>query len=589
MTAIAGLVSLRSEFSVPDDACRDLRAALSRHAGEQIHELRGPRYYLAKFDVGALGAPGLHVDQDGAVTLLAGEPLLATDEKAGKRPRSDDLLTLHRNWRQRDRSALRQARGAFCLAHFDPVSHRLELVADKLGLRSLYYYVSDDYVLFASALRVLESSRFVDKRMDVRGVTEIAAMRIALADRTPYAGVKLLKSGQIVGLSDDERSSEVYWRWDRIRPATASMDDLLREAYRLFIDAVRLRLGSDRIARAFLSGGLDSRCIVTALKAAGAKPYTYSIAFPGTLDEPLADAYARAIGSVHRHVPLSTGGDVTPLNNVLPLLDETATAPEERPERPRVLWSGEGGSGVIGYVSQTAELVELLRQGQTRAAAERYLAGKRQRLPRKLFARPVADLICDLPERGLQERLEAFDCPDPGRAISLFDLVDYQSRHLNDHYETIDLTRVELETPFYDSDFVAFMYSVPIDACLYHDFYHKWLLAFPPVTVTVPWQTYPGHRPCPLPLPEGFRDQWSRSRSGKSKQARALNELKALDRMGSDPAFPHPLLNGLFLRFARWTTRLGSGNYGYALAKAAVFSKYWHACGGRYVMPQRTT
>src|SRR5690606_23739650 len=136
------------------------------------------------------------------------------------RPRAADLCELHDNWRLNDRSALRAARGAFCLAQFDPVSRRLDLITDKLGLRSLYYYLADDYVVFASALRILEACHVVEKRMDVRGVAEIAAMRIALADRTPYASIKLLKAGQIISFSESGHATEIYWRWDTIRPAS---------------------------------------------------------------------------------------------------------------------------------------------------------------------------------------------------------------------------------------------------------------------------------------------------------------------------------------------------------------------------------
>lgn len=587
MTVIAGIVSLRPGFSVPDDACREIRAAMSRHPDERVHELRGPRHYLAKFDIGAFGAPGLHVDETGAVSLLAGEPLLDAAGRGRKRPRSEDLQELHRCWRRQDRSLLRATRGAFCLAQFDPATHRLDLVADKLGLRSLYYHLSDEYVVFASVLRVLEGCRFVERRMDVQGVAEMAAMRIALADRTPYADVKLLKAGQILSLSDDRRSIDTYWRWDTIAPASAPKQELRQEAYRRFTEAVRLRLGDDRAAIALLSGGLDSRCIVTALKEAGATLYTYSVAFDGTLDKPLAEAYAQAIGSIHRHVPVTPDRDFSPLNNVLPLLYATEFDPGACPERPRVIWSGEGGSGVIGCVGQTAEVVALLRQGHISAAAEKFLMGKRQRLPRKLFARSVADLISDLPRRGLEERLRAFECADAGRAISIFDLIDYQSRHLNDHYESIDQTRVELETPFYDSEFMALMYSVAIDDCLYHDFYHAWLKEFPPVATSVPWQTYPGHRPCPLPLPDGIRDQWTKSRESGWQRKLARQRLRSLDLVLAGTPFPDPLLDRLALALVRWSTRLGLGSYGYVLSRAELFGKYWRACGGRFVMPQR--
>src|SRR5436189_143421 len=89
------------------------------------------------------------------------------------------------------------ARGAFCAVHYHPDAGRLTLVTDKLGVRPLYYWIGDDHVIFATALRVLEGLAEVPKQMDLRAVTEAACFRFPLGDRTPYQDVYALHAAEI--------------------------------------------------------------------------------------------------------------------------------------------------------------------------------------------------------------------------------------------------------------------------------------------------------------------------------------------------------------------------------------------------------
>src|SRR5207253_1565020 len=99
-------------------------------------------------------------------------------------------------------------------------SNTLTLVADKVGVRPLYFWIDDELAVFASALRVLEQCPLVPKRMDLRAVTEMVALGAPLGDRTPYAGVQLLKAGETVEVTKDTISTGSYWRWDQIETSS---------------------------------------------------------------------------------------------------------------------------------------------------------------------------------------------------------------------------------------------------------------------------------------------------------------------------------------------------------------------------------
>src|SRR5229473_1384877 len=201
MTLIAGIFS-RHNQPLADSDCANLRQTISRNPADEVRTVRDRKSFFARVDIGAFCEPGAFTDPHGAFSLLAGEPLLGDDWSS----RLQDLTDIHNQAVRNNWSVLRKAEGTFCLVHYQPQTGTLCLVADKLGIRPLYFYIDDNRVVFATALRILEDLSFVPKKMDLRAVTEVVALGAPLADRTPYAGISLLKSGEIVQITSDRIS-----------------------------------------------------------------------------------------------------------------------------------------------------------------------------------------------------------------------------------------------------------------------------------------------------------------------------------------------------------------------------------------------
>src|SRR5207237_3983430 len=140
------------------------------------------------------------------------------------------------------------------LVHYQPRTGTLSLVADKLGIRPLYFWMDDKQVVFATALRILESLSFVPRKMDLRAVTEVVALGAPLADRTPYAGISLLKSAEIVQITNAGITRSCYWRWDEIETSNDSEPNCLARVYDCFQAATKRRNRNDRATSAYLSG-----------------------------------------------------------------------------------------------------------------------------------------------------------------------------------------------------------------------------------------------------------------------------------------------------------------------------------------------
>src|SRR5712692_4668824 len=281
MSILAGIYNRRKDHSLQRSVCETLKKLISRNPEDKVIVFSDARCFLAKIDIGAYGEPAFHLDRSGSVSMLAGEPLLDVDDNDALRTRTQDLELLNQSWDRANWDLLARTRGVFCAVHYQPRLGRLHLISDKLGERPMYYWASDEYVIFSSVMRVLEGLAEVPKEMDLRAVTEITAFGYPLGDRTPYANIVRPKAGEVIQVTENSIVRSQYWRWDHIQPSSLSEAELLRETYEAFIAAVSRRIRKDKATLAFLSGGLDSRSIVAALRAMNVKVHTFNFSPKG--------------------------------------------------------------------------------------------------------------------------------------------------------------------------------------------------------------------------------------------------------------------------------------------------------------------
>jgi len=583
MSMLAGIVSRSLQTPVPDDAKRRLRQLISRHAAEPLETYEDQHALLLKADFGAFGHPGFERSLCGSVAIVAGEPSLYGQGSSGTSNRARDLTILHESWDREDWKPLESVRGVFAAVYYRPATRTICLIADKLGVRPIFYWMDDSVLVFASALRVLEEMLEVRKRIDMVGATQIASFGFALGDRTAYEGVRRIKSAEVIEISPTRSTKRQYWRWDEIAPANCTESEGLEEAHRRFLTAVRLRVGTDSTVLAMLSGGLDSRCVVASLRALQIRVHTFNISPRGSQDEVFGGAFAQLIGSTHHQIDkIINHPEVRSLFN-----EVRETSPSLRrwpPERPRVVWSGDGGSVGFGHVYMSPAVVALLRERKLNQAIDAFLREQKcSVLTRLLHPRLSMELAGCLHDSMLAEFTQ-LHATDPGRDLYVFLLMNDQRHHLSLHFENIDLLREEIQAPFYDSDFLAWIAALPLELCLLHRAYTKWLRYFDPAVFSVPWQAYPGHEGCTLPVPNRLPQQWQRG-AFSGWEAFLRNELlRESANMLARGNFPDAILNKQYVRLTYWLEKFRLRDYGYVLDKALIYSKYWNRTG-RSLLP----
>lgn len=565
MTIFGGMIGYANPGGLDKDVCRALGKAISRVADDPRETFSDEQCYLVKVDIGAYGEPAYHRGADGTVGMLAGEPLLAEGEAADRPDRGADLRRLHESWLAGDYGALKRAHGTFAAVHYDPKRKRLALTADKLGLRPVYWWNGPGIIVFASALRILEALDFVPKVMDLRGATETIAFGFPLGQRTQYRAIFCLDAGEILEVTKDGPRSETYWRWDHLDGQSLAPDVAARELHKKFGAAIARRLRPDETsAICFLSGGLDSRCIATELVEQGKTVHSFNMSWPGTYDQVISTDYAERLGARHHQSHMKIAAFVHPVAYLGQAVAGVVSDPAFRPERPRLVFSGDGGSAGLGHTYMNREMVEDLRAGRLGHAVHRFTRYNKVGLPLRFMSARARRVFLQVVSDGISDELSRFECHDRGRNFHVFLLLNDQRRHLAAHFENIDTAKFEMHLPFFDSGVFETVYRTPLDELLRHRFYYRWLEEFPKVVTSVPWQSYPKHLPCPLPMPEGYQNQWEYD-GADAGLARPLDYAKQVRAAMREAAFPSQLWSRPRLWLALLTTALGARDYSYVL------------------------
>ncbi|HMW20216.1 MAG TPA: asparagine synthase-related protein [Nitrosomonas sp.] len=574
MTIFAGILARYSNSSIPNSIIEALQGAISRHPDDKnaLIEYKNNNIYFAKIDIGALGELG-HFTDSQLSGFIAGNPILQQNS-GNVYSRLESLKLLASDISKDNLEALRNCRGTYCAAIYDHENGKLFLVTDKIGVRPVYFWVHSDFVIFASALRILESLRHHQKEIDLKGITEIACFGYPLSDRTPYKDIFSLYAGEIVCFDTNKIERKKYWDWNKLSSKKAEDLHLAKQLHATFIESIKIRLKDQKIVAAFLSGGLDSRAIVAALRELNIDVLTANFAQQGSQDQVFGQLAADLLGTHHSHLPRgkTTIGDSYHKLSTINWINSKEFL-SWNPIKPRVIWSGDGGSMGLGHIYQNSEIIDAARKKDLTTAKQLFSSYNRWGIFPKLMKRSLALSAQQLLADGIQSELDSIHPEDLGRQFYLFLLLNDQRRHMVEHFENIDLDRIEFELPFFDANFIAEIVQQPVDRFLRHIFYLDWLGQFDSKVLEIPWQAYPGHVPCPLPKPENLEYQWESTQEDK-KQAIDL-ALQFADSFSQNQEFMTNYINKFYFELWKLLLQWGKSNQSYLIRFPAVLYRYW--------------
>src|SRR5947209_6833180 len=445
MCGLAGVVS-------PGRAATSLSACLERMCGALGH--RGPDgmgTYVA--DGVALGHTRLAIidlsesgrqpmtNEDGSLYLVVnGEIYNYVDLRADLQARghafkshSDSEVILHL-YEEYGEDCVQQLEGMFALALWDAPRRRLLLARDRFGIKPLYVAQQGEALYFASELVAIRRGGSVAAEIDPQAVYAYMALSYVPAPLSAFRGVQKLLPAERAVWANGQLRRQIYWSPRPVHGPSRRADAVEALAQRLEA-SVRAHLVSDVPVAAFLSGGVDSSCIV-AMAQRHAKMETLCVSFPdpGVNEAPIARAVASHLGTKHHEVALHLD-PVRLLSQAVAFMDEpfadssalaTFAVCRAAREVGKVVLSGDGGDEVFGGYTGRYRVAALQatfpRPGALASVLRRvppWRSGRRSALPTMLALASLTDVERFVAERQIstaRERSALFGTAQQGEA-----------------------------------------------------------------------------------------------------------------------------------------------------------------------------
>ena len=266
--------------------------------------------------------------------------------------------------------------GMFAVGIWDRQSRTLTLARDPLGIKPLYISEQNGGLSFASELKSLRA--LPDHRFEVneRGVHDFFSFGHVRRPRSIFQQVASLDPGHFLTLrAEGESEIRCFWQPRFLLREGLSLDQWSEEMRSMLCDTTKRHMQSDVPVAAFLSGGIDSSAVLSAMTMADARPIkAFTIGHPGAkLDETeAAQRIAAHLGCEHVVAPLDMMESIDMLPRILRCYDEpfadmaaipTWFASRLASRDVKVVLCGEGGDELFaGYKRhRNARMIERLR------------------------------------------------------------------------------------------------------------------------------------------------------------------------------------------------------------------------------------
>ncbi len=220
--------------------------------------------------------------------------------------------------------------GMFTIAIWDKQAEQLYLFRDRIGIKPLYYYLSEDEFIFSSELKSLQG---LDKKLSINksAIASFLHLGYIPSPQTIYNDIHKFPSGTSATIELNEGmikyASQSYWTLSKNVESEFITDEkiALRSLNTLIEQSVQKRMVSDVPFGTFLSGGIDSS-LVTAIASqySKAKLNTFSIGFEESThnESQYAAQIAQYLNTNHHEFILSQQQALPLFEDIIDVYDE---------------------------------------------------------------------------------------------------------------------------------------------------------------------------------------------------------------------------------------------------------------------------
>lgn len=190
------------------------------------------------------------------------------------------ILAAYKKW---GKHCVHKFNGMFAFAIYNKHTHELFIARDRLGVKPVYYYKTNELFVFASEVRALLESGLVPRKINLNALRDYFSYQTIHAPQCIVKDVLMLMPGHYATIKGNQLQIEEYWSVTKNisnESEGKSYTEVCADVNKLFYESVERRLVSDVPFGAFLSGGIDSSAVVGMMsKIMPQKVKTFTIVF----------------------------------------------------------------------------------------------------------------------------------------------------------------------------------------------------------------------------------------------------------------------------------------------------------------------
>lgn len=278
------------------------------------------------------------------------------------RSHSDNEVLIHL-YEEYGEAFAERINGMIALALWDTRNNRLLLLRDRIGIKPLYYHITQRGLAFASEIKSLLTCPLVAKGIDPQGLAQYFRYENTFGRQTLYKGIHLLRPGELLSWQRGTAAVRNYFTLALDSKSEMSFDEAVEQYREEARGAVDRHLMSDVPVASYLSGGIDSSTVAT---LAAGRTKGALLTFCGYFNEGgwydesgPARAVAQHVGAQHTRVDIASHHLSEVMDDVVFSLDEPRMSvgafsqfivAREASQHAKVILTGHGGDELYaGY------------------------------------------------------------------------------------------------------------------------------------------------------------------------------------------------------------------------------------------------
>ena len=273
---------------------------------------------------------------------------------------------------------LEKLRGMFAFALWDEKKKTLILARDRVGIKPLYYSLTDKAIVFASEIKAILADPAINRELAPEIIDRFLSFLYVPGEETLLKGICKLAPGHYLLVKDGKAEIRQYWDLQFFKPSERpSLKDAENELSNLLAETVELHMIADVPVGVLLSGGVDSTAVLSCAAERTDKEissFTVGFSDPNVADErPYARLAAETCGSRHYEMTITASDFAEFLPRYVWHMEEPVCEPPAialyyvsklARNYVKVLLSGEGGDEAFAGYNNYRSIIWLERLKQ---------------------------------------------------------------------------------------------------------------------------------------------------------------------------------------------------------------------------------